>query len=190
MPLSLRASANKLLASLHGATLDRMLPHLTLVDMAAGETLYENRAQQAYAYFPVTATVALSWMTPGGVAAEISIVGNEGVVGIPLFLNGRVAPCGAVVRESGTALRIRAPLLTSEFNRPGPALRLMLAYARDLNGQMAQSALCDEHGVATASSCATCGLAPRCPPAVQGRLDPEFSASSTAATAWRAASRV
>lgn len=163
MPISPRASANRLLASLHGVTLERMLPHLALVDMAAGDTLYENGAQQAYVYFPVTAKVALSWENQSGVATAISIVGNEGVIGIPLFLNGAVTPCSAVVRDGGSAFRIGAALLTSEFNRPGPALRLILAYARELNAQMALSALCDDDGSATPQACGTCGNAPRCP---------------------------
>lgn len=132
--------ANQLLALLHGVALDRMRPHLTLVELAAGDTVFESGARQAYVYFPVTATIALCRVNGNGAPAAISMVGEEGMVGIPFFLDGKVAPSSAVVRDAGAAFRMSTPSLTSEFNRPGPALRVILAYARELSAQLALAA--------------------------------------------------
>lgn len=132
---------NQLLALLHGVALDRMLPHLTLVELAAGATVFESGAQQDYVYFPVTATIALCCMDGNGAAAAVSTVGEEGIVGIPFFLNGTVTPSSAVVRDAGAAFRMSTPSLTCELNRPGPALRVILAYARELSAQMALAAV-------------------------------------------------
>ena len=142
MTIPQRACANRLLASLHGAALERLMPHLSLVEMTAGDIVFASGTQQADVYFPESATISLSYLAQNGMAAEISIVGNDGMIGIPLFLKGKVKPCSAVVRTSGTAWRISAALLTGEFNRSVPALRVILAYARSLTAQMERSAGC------------------------------------------------
>lgn len=163
MPILPAPSSNRLLASLDGVALARLLPHLALVELAPGDIVFASGTPQELVYFPVNATVSLSYLPDSGRAAAISLVGNEGVVGIPLFLQQKVSPCSAVVRDGGSAFRISAALLTSELNRPGPALRLILAYARDLSAQMAQAAHCAIHGVPDGLSCSGCGHALRCP---------------------------
>ena len=157
-----RIAANELLASLPGAALERILPSLTLVQLASGATLYEAGARQAHVYFPLTSTVLLSYMGNGR-AEEISLVGAEGVIGIPLFLNGSISPCSAVVRDAGSAYRLDAAQLTGEFNRPGPALRLFLAYARGLTAQMQMTANCTSSESFDQALCANCGYANACP---------------------------
>ena len=163
MPTTHVPSTNRLLAALNGVALERLLPHLTLVELASGDTVFASGTPQAQVYFPVTATISLNYLPDGGNAAAISLVGNEGVVGIPLFLQQPVSPSSAVVRDGGYAYQISAAVLTGELNRPGPALRLILAYARGLSAQMAQAAQCDVHGMADRHSCTLCDHAPRCP---------------------------
>jgi hypothetical protein len=140
MPTFPRVSDNRLLAALAGVALDRLMADLTLVELNAGDSIATGGAHQADVYFPVTATVSLRYLDERGVSTEVSKVGSEGVIGIPLFLTGDVSPCCAVVGQGGHAFRISATLLTSEMNRTGPALRLILAYARDLSAQMAHTA--------------------------------------------------
>ena len=140
MPTTHAPSTNRLLASLDGVALERLLPHLTLVELAPGDTVFASGMPQAQVYFPVSATIALNYLPGSGNAAAILVVGNEGVIGIPLFLQQTVSPCSAVVRDGGYAFQISAALLTGELNRPGPALRLILAYARGLSAQMAHAA--------------------------------------------------
>ncbi len=163
MPTPHVPSSNRLLASLDAAALGRLLPHLALIEVAAGDTVFASGAPHTLVYFPVTAKIALSYLAGDGTVAHISIVGDEGVIGIPLFLQDKISPCSAVVRDAGYAFRMSAAVLTSELNRPGPALRLVLAYARDLSAQMAQAAHCDIHGVPDQHSCADCAHAARCP---------------------------
>ncbi|WP_426174215.1 Crp/Fnr family transcriptional regulator [Massilia sp. TWR1-2-2] len=169
MPVSYlnRAASNRLLASLPAAALDRMLPHLSLVSIATGETLYQAGTAQPYVYFPVSGAVVLSYVG-GATHADISVVGNEGVIGIPLFLNGAVSPCRAVVRDAGSAYRISTHRLTAEFNRAGQPLRVFLAYARALTAQMAQTAVCNGAATIERDLCAACGHANTCP--LAGRL--------------------
>ena len=157
-----RPAANRLLASLPAVALGRMLPHLSLVRLQVGETLYEAGSPHPDVYFPLSATVLLSYRG-NGASAPISTVGNEGVIGIPLFLNGSVSPCRAVVSVAGAAYRISAARLTGEFNRPGPALRLFLDYARQLTEQMTQTASCGLEAVIDQRQCAKCGYAQACP---------------------------
>ena len=157
-----RVAANNLLASLPAVVLARMLPHLALVSLAAGETLYDSNLPHREVYFPVGARVALSYMG-NGVPAVVSYVGNDGVIGIPLFLNGSISPCRAVVSTAGAAYRISASRLTGEFNRPGPALRQFLDYARRLTEQMTQSANCGVEQIIDKKRCGQCGYAKACP---------------------------
>lgn len=143
MPINPSPSSNRLLAALDGVALARLLPHLTLVELTTGEIVFASGTPQAYVYFPVSATIALNYLSEHGFAAAVSLVGSEGVIGIPLFLQQTISPSRATVREGGYAFRISAALLTGELNRPGPALRLILGYARELSAQMALAAHCD-----------------------------------------------
>lgn len=163
MPTTHAPSSNRLLASLDAVALGRLLPHLTLLKVASGTVLFESGTPQALVYFPVTATISLHYLAANGTVAAISLVGEEGVIGIPLFLQEKILPCSAVVRDAGYAFQISAAVLTSELNRPGPALRLVLAYARELNAQLSQAAHCDVHGVPDQKSCSDCAHAARCP---------------------------
>ncbi len=163
MPIPLRTSENLLLASLQGVTLERLLPHLSLVELTAGETVFTSGTLQTHVYFPVTATISLCYLAGDDVANEISLVGKEGMIGIPLFLKGSISPCSAVVNQSGRAFRMSAPMLTAEFNRAGPALRVILAYARELSAQMEETAQCTVDGSGNSQSCSPCGHAAVCP---------------------------
>lgn len=138
------------------------MPHLTLVDMTAGDIVFASGTQQADVYFPENATISLAYLAQNGVATEISIVGSEGMIGIPLFLKGKVSPCRAVVRTGGTAWRISAAVLTGECNRSVPALRVILAYARNLTAQMERSAECTVMCSEEHPSRVSCGYAATC----------------------------
>ena len=113
--------------------------------MQLGETLYEPGEQLQYAFFPTTAIVSLHYVTESGASAEIAGVGNEGVVGISLFMGGDTTPSSAVVQTAGHAYRLPRHLLKHEFDRGGPLQRLLLRYTQALITQMAQTAVCNRH---------------------------------------------
>lgn len=136
---------NQLLAALPTAEFERILPALELVVMPLGEVLYESGAQMHQVYFPTTAIVSLHYVTEEGASAEIAGVGNEGVLGTPLFLGGNSTPSRATVQTGGSAYRLKARALLEEFNRAGPLMRLLLRYTQSLMTQMAQTAVCNRH---------------------------------------------
>jgi CRP-like cAMP-binding protein len=136
---------NHLLAALLDAEFDRLGPHLELVPMPLGEVLYESGAKQHYLYFPTTAIVSLHYLLENGASSEMAGVGNEGVLGISLFMGGDSTPSRAVVHAGGHGYRVRAPVLLDEFNRAGPVMRLLLRYTQALLTQMAQTAVCNRH---------------------------------------------
>ena len=113
--------------------------------MPLGEILYEPGEQLQHAYFPTTAIVSLHYVTESGASAEIAGVGNEGVVGISLFMGGETTPSSAVVQTAGHAYRLERRLLKEEFNRAGAVLRLLLRYTQALITQMTQTAVCNRH---------------------------------------------
>ena len=113
--------------------------------MQLGEMLYEPGEQLQYAYFPTTAIVSLHYVIESGASAEIAGVGNEGVVGISLFMGGDTTPSSAVVQTAGHAYRLPRHLLKHEFDRGGPLQRLLLRYTQALITQMAQTAVCNRH---------------------------------------------
>ena len=113
--------------------------------MPLGEILYEPGGQLQHAYFPTTAIVSLHYVTESGASAEIAGVGNEGVVGISLFMGGDTTPSSAVVQTAGHAYRLERRLLKQEFDRAGPVLRLLLRYTQALITQMTQTAVCNRH---------------------------------------------
>jgi CRP-like cAMP-binding protein len=136
---------NHLLASLPPQEWKRWAPHLERVDMPLGQVLYESGATLGYVYFPLTAIVSLLYVMENGASAEIAVVGNEGVVGISLFMGGESTPSRAVVQSAGLGCRFKAPLIKSEFDKSGPVLHLLLRYTQALITQMAQTAVCNRH---------------------------------------------
>jgi len=137
--------ANLLLAALPAAEYERLLPHLEPVPMRLGEVLYESGGELRHAYFPTTCIVSLLYVMENGSSAEIAVVGNEGLVGVALFMGGGTMPNRAVVQSAGHAYRLRGPVMQLEFDRYGPLLRLLLRYTQALITQMAQTAVCNRH---------------------------------------------
>jgi CRP-like cAMP-binding protein len=136
---------NHLLAALPTVEFERLAAHLELVPMPLGEILYEPGAQMRHAYFPTTAIVSLHYVMETGASAETAGVGNEGVVGISLFMGGDTTPSSAVVQTAGHAYRLDGRLLKKEFNRAGLMRSLLLRYTQALITQMIQTAACNRH---------------------------------------------
>lgn len=138
-------SQNHLLAALPAAEYEPLAPHLELVRLSLGEMLYEPGDQLLHAYFPTTAIVSLHYVMASGASAESAGVGNEGVVGISLFMGGNTTPSSAVVQTAGHAYRLAGGMLVREFNRAGLLQRLLLRYTQALMTQMSQTAACNRH---------------------------------------------
>jgi CRP-like cAMP-binding protein len=136
---------NHLLAALPTAEFDRLLSNLELVPLRLGDLLCESGNQLQHAYFPTSAIVSLPYVMENGATVEIAGVGNEGMLGISLFMGGQTTLTRAVVQTAGHGYRIRSRLLTEEFNRFGSLLRLLLRYTQALTTQMAQTAACNRH---------------------------------------------
>jgi len=138
-------SLNHLIAVLPADEFGRLAPHLEPVEMRLGDVLYEPGGQMQHAYFPTTAIVSLHYVMESGASAETAGVGNEGVVGISLFMGGNTTPSSAVVQTAGHAYRLAGRLLKQEFNRAGLMQRLLLRYTQALITQMIQTAACNRH---------------------------------------------
>ena len=141
---------NHLLAALPAEIFERISPHLELVSMSLGEVLCESGDQLQYVYFPTTAIVSLHYVMENGASAEIAGVGNEGVLGISLFMGGNTTPSRATVQTAGYGYRLKRRLMMEEFNRAGGrragALQnLLLRYTQALIAQMSQTAVCNRH---------------------------------------------
>jgi len=137
---------NHLLAALPATDFERLSPHLQLVPMPLGEALYESGGRLQHVYFPTTSIVSLLYVMADGASAEIAVVGNEGILGISLFMGGETTPSRAVVQSAGHGYRLGAQLLKQEFNRAGAVLHLLLLrYTQALITQMAQTAVCNRH---------------------------------------------
>ena len=136
---------NHLLAALPAAEYERLSSHLELVQMPLGEVLCESGGQLQHVYFPTTAIVSLHYVMENGASAEIAGVGNEGVLGISLFMGGNTTPSRASVQTAGSGYRLKARLMMEEFNRAGPMMRLMLRYTQALITQISQTAVCNRH---------------------------------------------
>jgi CRP-like cAMP-binding protein len=136
---------NHLLSVLARAESGRLFSQLEPVSLSLGMALYESGDKLNHVYFPTTAIVSLLYVMENGASAEIAVVGNEGVVGIALFMGGETMPNRAVVQSAGGALRLRGQLLQQEFNRGGPLQHLLLRYTLALLTQMAQTAVCNRH---------------------------------------------
>jgi CRP-like cAMP-binding protein len=113
--------------------------------MPLGQVLYESGATLSHVYFPTSSIVSLLYVMENGASAEIAVVGNEGIVGVSLFMGGESTPSRAVVQSAGEGFRLRAQLMKDEFNLAGPVLHLLLRYTQALITQMAQTAACNRH---------------------------------------------
>ena len=145
MPLPHSPNQNHLLAALPTAEFERLAPRLELVPLLLGDTLYEPGGQLQYVYFPTTAIISLLYVMESGISAEIAGVGNEGVLGISLFMGGDTTPSSAVVQTGGHGYRLQGKLLKEEFNRAGLMQRLLLRYTQALVTQMFQTGACNRH---------------------------------------------
>ena len=140
-----RVIANHLLAALPDAELHRWLPLLESVDLPLGLVLYESGRTLSHVYFPTTAIVSLLFVLENGESAEIAVVGNEGVVGISLFMGGESTPSRAVVQSAGRGYRLSSSAIKEAFGRNGPVMHLMLRYTQALITQVSQTAVCNRH---------------------------------------------
>ncbi|HEV7803859.1 MAG TPA: Crp/Fnr family transcriptional regulator, partial [Burkholderiales bacterium] len=138
-------SINRLLAALPAELYERLRPELELVPLKLGASVYEAGSKLSYVYLPTTAIVSLLYVMKDGASAEIAVVGNEGLVGIALFMGGETTPSRAVVQSAGHAFRLRAQVLKREFEAGGALQHLLLRYTQALITQMAQTAVCNRH---------------------------------------------
>ncbi|MBK7902480.1 MAG: Crp/Fnr family transcriptional regulator [Proteobacteria bacterium] len=136
---------NYLLAALTADERARVFPHLRLVSMPLGKVLYESGDALEYVYFPADSIVSLLYVLESGSSAEISVVGNEGLIGIALFMGGGTTPSRAIVQSAGHAYRLGGQRLKDEFHRNGGLQLLLLRYTQALITQMAQTAVCNRH---------------------------------------------
>jgi CRP-like cAMP-binding protein len=136
---------NRLLVALPKPDFERIRPHLKLITLPLGESVYEPGVVLQHVYFPVDAIVSLLYVMADGAAAEIAVVGNDGVIGVSLFMGGQTTPSRAVVQSAGQAFRVDGELLKAEFVRAGPMQHLLLRYTQALLTQMAQTAVCNRH---------------------------------------------
>jgi CRP-like cAMP-binding protein len=136
---------NHLLAALPHDQWQRWLPNLEHVKMPLGQVLYEAGSTLSHVYFPTTSIVSLLYVMQNGESAEIAVVGNEGVVGVSLFMGGESTSSRALVQSAGGGFRLTAELMKEEFHRAGPVLHLLLRYTQALITQMVQTAACNRH---------------------------------------------
>jgi CRP-like cAMP-binding protein len=136
---------NRLLAALPSADQERIYPQLRVVPMPLGKVLYESGDILRYVYFPTDCIVSLLYVLADGSSAEISVVGNEGLIGIALFMGGETTPSRAIVQSSGYAYRLAGQKLKDEFHQNGELQVLLLRYTQALITQMAQTAVCNRH---------------------------------------------
>jgi len=136
---------NHLLRALPPEGWERLAPHLELAEMPLGHVLYESGSVLRHVYFPTTSIVSLLYVMASGSSAEIAVVGNEGMVGVALFMGGETTPSRAVVQSAGYAYRLKGQILKEEFHRAAALQHLLLRYTQALLTQMAQTAVCNRH---------------------------------------------
>jgi CRP-like cAMP-binding protein len=140
-----RPQQNALLAALSAAECERLAGDLELVPLTLGQVLYESGQTMSHAYFPIDCIVSLLYVMKNGESAEIAVVGNEGVIGVALFMGGESTQSRAIVQNAGHAYRLKAQVLKDEFHGGGALNRLLLMYASALITQMVQTAACNRH---------------------------------------------
>ena len=145
MAVTFNAKDNHLLAALPDSEFQVLLPDLEPADMTLGQVMYESGDTMTHAYFPTTAIVSLLYVMESGASAEIGVVGNEGVVGISLFMGGSSTPSRAVVQSAGQGFRLKSRIVKEQFDRAGPLMHLFLRYTQALITQMSQTAVCNRH---------------------------------------------
>ncbi len=145
MPPTSKPQQNHLLAALSAEAFSRLKPDLEHVNLPLGKALYESGDTLRHVHFPADAIVSLLYVMENGASAEISVVGNEGLVGIAVFMGGESTPSRAIVQSAGHAYRLPVQSLKDEFNRHGEMMMLMLRYTQALITQMAQTAVCNRH---------------------------------------------
>lgn len=145
MPATPHPQENQILAALPAAERERLFPHLKRVQMPLGAVLYESGDTLRHMYFPTDCIVSLLYVLEDGASAEIAVVGNEGAIGVALFMGGETTPSRAVVQSAGFAYRLTGKRLKEEFNRHGQMLHVLLRYTQSLITQMAQTAVCNRH---------------------------------------------
>jgi CRP-like cAMP-binding protein len=145
MPGPQTQKQNHLLAALSAEEYARLLPHLEFVKMPLAWVLYESGGRMSYVYFPTTSIVSLLYVMETGASAEIAITGNEGLVGVSLFMGGESTPSRAVVQSAGSGYRLKANILKREFALFGQFAHLALRFTQALITQMAQTAVCNRH---------------------------------------------
>jgi CRP-like cAMP-binding protein len=145
MPTHIDPKANHLLAALPAADWERWQPQLEWVEMPLGQPLYESGVTLTHAYFPTTAIVSLLYVLESGASAEIAVAGNEGMVGISLFMGGGSTPSRGVVQSAGEGYRIRSSFIRTEFDRAGSVIHILRRYTQALITQMSQAAVCNRH---------------------------------------------
>ena len=136
---------NTLLAALPEAARQRLAPNLKIIDMPLGKVLYESGDKLRHAYFPMESIISLLYVTESGASTEIAVVGNEGMIGVALFMGGESTPSRAIVQSAGHALQLSRQAFMAEFNRHEELLELLLRYTQALITQMAQTAVCNRH---------------------------------------------
>ena len=136
---------NHLLAALPADEWERLVPKMELCPMPLGHVLYESGSKLQHVYFPTTSLISLLYVMEDGASAEIAIVGNEGIVGISLFMGGETTPSRGIVQSAGSAYRVAGTYLKEEFLRAGSLQRLLLRYTQALITQMSQTAVCNRH---------------------------------------------
>jgi CRP-like cAMP-binding protein len=136
---------NQLLAALPEADYERLHAHLEFVKLPLGLVVFESGSKLRHLFFPASGIVSLLYAMENGASTEIAVIGNEGVVGIALFMGGESTPSRAVVQSAGHGYRLRATVLKSEFERGGPLQQLLLRYTQALIAQMTQTAVCNRH---------------------------------------------
>jgi CRP-like cAMP-binding protein len=136
---------NHILAALPAEIFKRIFPHLELVSLTLGQVLYESGGKLQHVYFPTAAVVSLHYVMEDGASAEIAGVGNEGVLGISLFMGGNSMPSRAIVQTAGSGYRLKAQLMLEEFYRAGAMQKLLLRYTQALITQISQTAVCNRH---------------------------------------------
>lgn len=140
-----RPQQNALLGALPAADLERLIPDLELVPLLLGQVLYDTGQTMSHAYFPLDCIVSILYVMENGDSAEIAIIGNEGIVGVPLFMGGESTQSRAIVQNAGHAYRLKAQTLKYEFSSAGSLQRLLLLFASALMTQMVQTAACNRH---------------------------------------------